>query len=101
MKRPAVRFHPGRLRDRLMVSPDESEEPSPVTHLVSQGVTRGQALCHSTVTECLSPCHTCPLVAPSDLLRGSGDAVGYILPQMGQQAEVSVQGLGQGGDAVI
>ena len=22
------------------------------------GVTRGQALCHSIVTECLSPCHT-------------------------------------------
>ena len=29
-------------------------------------MTRGQALCHSTVTECLSPCHT-PLSHPKHL----------------------------------
>ena len=32
-------------------------------------VTRGQALCHNAVTECLSPCHTCPPVTPSRLLH--------------------------------
>ncbi|MBE6006046.1 MAG: DUF1284 domain-containing protein [Sarcina sp.] len=30
-----------------------------------RGVTRGQALCHTAVTECLSPCHTPCHTAPS------------------------------------